>query len=181
MESADPLDAVGMRATAAEARADWRADEQHWSSAALEQWRHTRTLVDLARDHLHRGDMIALQWPGATAAVAGRVIGVSDDAVAVATFAGRVDVVVAPGTAISWRVVESATRGGSRGIAPLTFRARLLELESLACEVDIAHLDGEIVSGVLRVGRDHVQVVAPGATWVIAVSALRWVRESAPA
>jgi len=177
----DPLDEVGLRAAAAHAREEWRADEQHWSAAALEQWRHTRTLVDLARDHLHRGDTIALRWPGATAAVAGRVVGVSGDAVAVATFAGRVDVALAPGAAISWRIVESATRGGSRGITPLTFRARLLELESLACEVDVAHLDGEIVRGVLCVGHDHVQVVAPGASWMIALSALRWVRESSPA
>jgi len=177
----DPLDEAGLRAAAADAREEWRADEQHWSAAALEQWRHTRTLLDLARDHLHRGDTIAFRWPGATVAVTGRVIGVSDDAVAVATFAGRVDVALAPGTVISWSEVDSATRGGSRGIAPLTFRARLLELESLTCEVDVAHLDGEVVRGVLRVGRDHVQVVAPDATWAIAVSALRWVRESSPA
>jgi len=176
-----PLDEAGLRAAAAHAREEWRAEEQHWSSAALEQWRHTRTLVDLARDHLYRGDTIALRWPGEAAVVTGRVIGVSDDAIAVATYAGRVDVALAPGTAISWRIVESAARGGSRGIAPLTFRARLLELESLTCEVDVAHLDGEMVRGTLCVGHDHVQVVAPGATWVIALSALRWVRESSPA
>lgn len=176
----DPLLDAQLRVAAAAARAEWRVDEEHWAGAALEQWQHARTLVDLARDHLHRGDTISLRWPGSAVSLTGRVTAVSDDALAVDAFTGRVDVSLAPGLALAWRVVEQATRGGSRGDEPLTFRARLLELEAIGAPVDVAALDDEIVRGAVRVGRDHVQVVGGDARWVLALSALRWVRAPAP-
>ncbi|MFI5046346.1 MAG: hypothetical protein ACHQIG_04730 [Acidimicrobiia bacterium] len=174
------LDTAGLGTAAAAVRADWQADEEHWTAAALEQWRHGRTLTDVARDHLHRGDTISLLWAGCSIAVTGRVLGVSDDALAVETSGSRVDVHLAPSTAIAWRVVERAERGGCRGLALGTFRARLLELEAGDDPVDVA-LDGDdTLHGALQVGRDHIVVHTPGGEWVVALSAVRWVRVPAP-
>ena len=169
-----------LRTAAARVRAEWRADEEQWATAAHEQWRHTRTLLDVARDHLHRGDTIALRWAGAPAPVTGRVLEVAGDALALDTVGGQVHVPLGAGVPIAWRVVERAVHGGRRSGDPLTFRARLLELESAGAAVAVAAFDDEVLCGTLRVGRDHVEVAAADVTWVVALSAVRWVRVLAP-
>ena len=71
--------------------------------------------------------------------------------------------------------------GGSRGLALGSFRSRLLELEAAGDPVDVALAGDDTLQGALHVGRDHVLVATPEGEWVAALSALRWVRATAPA
>jgi hypothetical protein len=100
-------------AVAAALRAEWRADEHAWTRAALQQWEHDRTLVDVLRTCLHRGDTVALEFPGR--AFVGIVTAVGDDVARVATPDGSVDVYLAPTAAFVLRVVAPAPAGGQRG------------------------------------------------------------------
>ncbi|HEX5588267.1 MAG TPA: hypothetical protein VFZ17_13225 [Acidimicrobiia bacterium] len=161
----------------AAARAEWRADEEEWSAAALEQWRHGRTLVDVAREHLHRGDVIAIDLLSPSPSLQGAVIGVATDLIAVDAFTGRVDVHVAHDAPIAWRIVERVADGGTRGLDLDGFRARLLELEAAATRVEVGVATSDAPQrGLLTVGRDHVGLEDRDASWVISLSALRWVR-----
>ncbi|MET0628598.1 MAG: hypothetical protein ABW033_09090 [Acidimicrobiia bacterium] len=181
-------DGASLASVAAAARAEWRADEEEWTAAALEQWRHGRTIVDIAREHLHRGDIIAVELDGSLPGVRsgsrvlqGSVIGVADDAIALDTLSGRVDVALHPGASIAWRVVERVRDGGGRGLLLNSFRARLLELESAGQPVAVGATTVDMIHrGRLTVGRDHVVVDDDDAWWVIAFSALRWVRAVSP-
>jgi hypothetical protein len=172
---------------AAAARAEWRADEEEWAAAALEQWRHGRTIVDVAQQHLHRGDIIAIDLDGsrpdasgasgASHVLRGPVIGVADDVIALDTVGGRVDVALHPGVPIAWRVVERVPHGGGRGLPLDSFRARLLELEAARQVVEIGATTVDVMHrGCLTVGRDHVVVDDDDTSWLLALSALRWVR-----
>jgi len=182
---------------AAAARAEWRSDEEEWAAAALEQWRHGRTLVDAAREHLHRGDTIAIATAGSRLPPTGVVIGVADDVIAIESRGPladvhladvrRVDVHMVPGAPIAWRVLHRAAHGGTRGIALGSFRARLLELEMTGARVELGASIGEDQHrGSLTVGRDHVVLVDADdhdedpRTWVIALSAVQWVRPATP-
>ena len=156
MTGPDPLEHAGIGDAAASARAAWRAEEEEWTRAAVEQWHHGRTLLDVVRDCMHRGDTIALRVGAAT--VAGTVCAVGDDVVSLAAPDGRVDVPLDPTTASTVRVVERARTGGTRGEPCTTFRARLLELEASKLGVEIAMTGGDAVRGRLVVGRDHVVV-----------------------
>jgi hypothetical protein len=173
---ADPFD-PSLAELAAEARAAWRDDELEWTSAAYEQWCHGRTLVDRAREHLHRGDRIAVTARPGAVPLAGRVVGVADDALALGTAGGRVDVPLRGDRAVAWRVVERARTGGSHGAAVGGFRARLLELEAAGAMVDVgtAVLD-RVACGRLTVGRDHVVVDDGDTVTVIGMGAIDWVR-----
>jgi hypothetical protein len=163
---------------AARARAAWRDEEQEWTAAAFEQWRHARTLVDRAREHLHRGDTIALVLPGAHGPLAGQVTGVGADVVVLQGPGRAVDVRLAAGAAIAWHVVHRARHGGTRGRTVESFRARLLEREAAGEPVEVATSlhDGRCY-GHLTVGRDHVVLDdADGTTTVVALDAIQWVR-----
>ena len=179
MSTLDPRTRAELADVAADARAAWRADEEEWTAAALAQWHHGRTLVDVAREHLHRGDTITVSWAGATTRLTGVVMGVGADVVALSVGSTRVDLALHAHTPIVWRVAQRAHDGGSRGHALNGFRARLLELEAAADVVDVG-LDDEVVVGRLTVGRDHVVVVDDDLTTVVAISALRYVRPSSP-
>jgi hypothetical protein len=176
---------ASLASVAAAARAEWRADEDEWTAAALEQWRHGRTVVDLAREHLHRGDIIAIELDGsrsgARRALQGPVIGVADDVIALDTLSGRVDVALHPGVPIAWRVVERVPDGGGRGLPLDSFRARLLELEAARQPVEVGAMtvDGTH-RGCLTVGRDHVVVDDDDTSWLVAFSALRSVHAAPP-
>jgi len=61
-------------------RAAWRAEEAEWSRAALERWEHDRTLADVLRDCMHRGDTVAVDvdaqvFAGAVASVGVDMVG----------------------------------------------------------------------------------------------------------
>lgn len=157
----------------AAARAAWRADEQAWTATALAHWHHGRVLADLAREHLHRGDVIAVTWPDAPTTFTGTVIGVGIDSFALDSATTRVDLRLGSTSPLVWRVVQRAPEGGTRGHAVDSFRARLLELEATGAIVDVG-----VGTGALTVGRDHVVLERADVdtTTVVAFSAIRYVR-----
>lgn len=166
----DPLEGAGLGDLGAALRAEWRADEEEWTRAAVERWRHERTLLDVLREHMHRGDTVALRLPHVT--LTGMVSAVGEDLFAVASGDARVDVQIGERTPLVVRVVERARAGGTRGNAVTTFRARLLELETGGQEVDVATTAGDVLHGRLGVGSDHVIVD----DHVIMQPAIAWIR-----
>jgi hypothetical protein len=162
-------------AAAAALRAEWRAEEDVWTRAALEQWEHDRTLADILRECLHRGDTVALEFPGTT--FVGVVSAVGDDVVRLATADGSVDAQLGPAPACSLRVVLSARAGGGRGDpTTATFRARLLQLEGAEVQIGfVAHHDA--VYGQLGVGRDQVNLLdRDGVRRYVPIASVTWVR-----
>jgi hypothetical protein len=150
----DPLERSGIGDAAAAARAEWRTEEDEWRRAAVEQWHHGRTLLDVVRDCMHRGDTVSVRI--GTVTVTGTVCAVGDDVVSVAAPDGRADFLADARTPLLVRVVERAPRGGTRGEPCTTFRARLLELEASEEVVEIATASGDAARGRLVVGRDHL-------------------------
>jgi len=161
---------------AAALRAEWRADEEEWTAAAVAQWSHARTLLERARHHMHRGDTLHVEL-GATRVI-GRVVAVGDDVFAIDGMGGRVDLHVGPHASLGWRVARHAPSGGSRGLDVGSFRARLLELEMNETVVDLGlTIWSGSCRGRLTVGRDHVVVVDDDhVDMVVALSAVQSVR-----
>jgi hypothetical protein len=161
---------------AAALRAEWRADEEEWTAAAVAHWSHGRTLLERARHHMHRGDTLDVEL-GATHVI-GHVVAVGVDVIAVDGIGGRVDLHVHSHAPIAWRVLRAAPSGGSRGLDVGSFRARVLELEMADARVELGvSVSVGTVHGLLTVGRDHL-VVADGddAETVVALDAVRSVR-----
>jgi hypothetical protein len=157
------------------ARADWRAEEERWAQAAFEAWEHRRSLVDVARDSMHRGDAVAVVVCGHT--FTGMLVATNRDHLALRTPGGRVDLRVQPTSALVLRVVATARSGGTRGDeGTTTFRARLLELEASRARVEVGG-GGTVLSGTLRVGGDHVSLHDGGARRAyVPIGSLAWVR-----
>jgi hypothetical protein len=171
----DPLDRIDIGDAAAVVRSEWRADEEEWMRAALERWQHDRSLLDVLRECMHRGDTITVCSGRVT--FTGRVAAVGDDLLALAAPDGRVDVHCDTDAPLVVRIAERARTGGTRGDAATTFRARLLDLEMVDGEVEVGtRAPGDVVRGRLTVGRDHVIVQDGDGEAVIAVAALAWVR-----
>src|SRR5262245_41360477 len=176
MSTLDPRTRADVVRAAAGATAEWRADEAAWTATALAQWRHQRSLVDLAREHLHRGDTITVSWSDVSTTLTGPIVGVGTDVAALSAAGARVDVALGSGVPIVWRVARRAQDGGSRGHTLDSLRARLLELEACAVPVEVG-LANEIVRGRLIIGRDHLTVTDESdSTTVLALSGLRYVR-----
>jgi len=169
--AADPA----LAAEAAAARAEWRAEEEEWTRAEAERWRHQRTLAGLAREYLHRGDTVEVVAAGAV--FRGLLTKVGADWLQLETEAGVVDVSLARGVALR-RVVRARTGGRRDDGSVATFRARLLELEGEGepVIVGVPALD-EALSGQLFVGTDHV-IVTSGEIET-AVPEVSWVRRPA--
>jgi len=172
----DPLARANLGDAAAAARAEWRADEEAWTRAAVEQWRHNRTMRDVLRDAMHRGDRLAFVLPAIT--FAGRVMAVGDDVAVVETIDGVVDVNVTEHVPLVVRVLERAHAGGTRGDPVTTLRARALELEAARCDVRIGCCVAPTVfDGHVHVGRDHLAVTErDGTSVVVALTAVAWMR-----
>jgi hypothetical protein len=176
----DAFDDAELRARAAAVRAEWRADEDAWTRAAYEQFEHGRTLVDVARDCMHRGDRVALAVGDAT--FTGVVTSVGPDTARVQVGADPGDVVdVHLGAAVGvvLRVDAHPRHGGTRGTGDVGFRARALEREDDA-EVHVGIATPPLVlTGRLRVGRDHVRIVSvDGTTTHAALAAVSWIRRA---
>lgn len=157
---------------AAMVRAEWRADEEQWSRAALERWEHGRGLVDVLRDAMHRGDSIALTFPVVT--WSGRVTAIGDDAVRVDSVDARVDVRLAAGAPFVLRT-RAGTGGYLRDDGTLgTFTARLRQLDGT--NVCIGTAEGSL-EGRLRVGRDQVRLTDGGGVLAyVPIGSVWWVR-----
>jgi hypothetical protein len=160
-------------AAGAAMREEWRAEQEAATQDAVEQWRHARTLLDIARDHMHRGDHVAIVAGGHR--VAGVIIEVARDRIAVfdAPHDARVDVQVAESVPFALTVVELARAGGRSGAQAASFRARLLELEAAGEPVTIAATFGpDRVTGTLSVGVDVVMIATAVGETVIALAAV---------
>jgi hypothetical protein len=106
-------------------REQWRLEEEEYARAAEQQWAHDRTLLDVARELMHRGDTVAIEM--ADTMFTGIVVAVGGDYLQLLTSGGPVDVCIG-GTPLVLRVLERASAGGCRVIpGSQTFRARLLE------------------------------------------------------
>lgn len=174
---------AGLAAIGAEARADWRADEAMWTAAAAQRWAHARGIDDVVREYAARGDRVRVSVAEHT--FDGTVTAVGDDRIDVATRSGPVSIhtamagvrraLRAPLTIQRSRLARS---GGWRlPTAPVTFRARLLELEHPSRRVRLGvFLSGSEYVGPIVVGDDHV-VVAGDADLVVPSA---WVAYVAP-
>ena len=153
----DALDDGDLRARGAAVRAEWRADEETWTRAAFERWEHGRTLVDIARECMHRGDTVALTT--AQVVVRGVIIAVAEDTVRLVDREGEVDVQLGDHAPIVIRVVTRARSGGARSVDDsCAFRARLLEHENTR-DVELGTFaSSDVLVGELRIGGDHVRV-----------------------
>ena len=85
---------------------------------ALERWEHERTLLDVLRDCMHRGDTVALAFASVT--ITGVVTAVGRDVTLIASPDGCVDVPVDARMPAVLRVVVPARGGGGRGDATVT-------------------------------------------------------------
>jgi hypothetical protein len=170
----DGIDDEGL-AAAAGLRAQWRAEEEQWTRAALERWEHDRTLLDVLRACMHRGDTVALAFADRT--FTGVVTAVGADLARVETVDGSVDAHLGATAACSLRVITTARAGGERGDPSVaTFRARLLHLEGGVVQLGVRAPDDAVV-GELRVGRDQVSVVdRDGARRYVPITSVSWVR-----
>jgi hypothetical protein len=149
---------------ASSAREEWRREEEDYLRAAEEHWAHQRTLRDVLRDLMHRGDTITVTL-GATT-LTGRVLAVGDDWFELDGPGGTTDLRIDT-TDLVVRVLERAAAGGCRGDAgSRTFRARLLEHEMAGGPVVVGLRGGEL-RGELVVGRDQVGIgTSPPVTYV---------------
>ena len=93
MPGAFPHDGFGDAAAAA--RSEWRADEEAWTHAAVERWLHDRTLLDVVRECMYRGDTVSVAF--AERVFTGRVTAVGSDLFALELVEVRVDVFVDTG------------------------------------------------------------------------------------
>jgi hypothetical protein len=169
---ADRRPAPDLGATGAAMREEWRAEQDAAIDDAAEQWRHSRTLLDLARDHMHRGDRVAVIAAGHRAV--GEIVEVAPDRIALADHDARVDVHVVESVPLAFQVVERARSGGRSATRAGTFRARLLELEAAGAPVVITATTGtDRFNGTLGVGTDLVVITSiSGIETVIALSAV---------
>jgi hypothetical protein len=170
----DAFPPQGFGDAAAAARSEWRADEEDWTRAAVERWLHARTLLDVVRECMHRGDTVTVRVGDRV--FSGRVGAVGSDVFSLDVSDGRVDVAADDGARFLLRVDARARSGGARGDHATTLRARLLELESARCDVEIGPDLGDTVRGQLCVGRDHVVVrAAEIPDTVMPMAAVAWV------
>ena len=174
----EDFDDGDLRARSAALRAEWRDEEEEWTRAAFEHWEHGHTLVDIARDCMHRGDTVTFTTPHVV--IRGVIDAVGLDTVLVVDDDRVTDVHLVESGAIVLRVVRRARAGGTRGsAASSTFRARLLEHESMpTVELGTFTLP-DTLRGELRVGADHVRVRShDAAESFVPTSSVAWVRVS---
>ena len=162
---------------AAAARAEWRAEEEAWSRAALERWEHGRGLADVVRDAMHRGDAVTFTFAAVT--WSGAVVAVVDDVARVDTGAAIVDVRLTSEAPFVLRVratdgVDGHADGLADGMAITTFLARLRELDGTV--VCIGTSSGTL-EGALRVGRDQLRLTdGDGGRAYVPIGSVWWVR-----
>jgi hypothetical protein len=152
-------------------RAEAEEDERLAALALLRD----RTLGDVARELLHRGDRIAAVCPGRTAT--GLVIAAAGDLLTVQSAAGAVDLRLGPPVLV--RVLDRARAGGApAGRGAQSFTARLYEHEAGGGRVAIGWgpTGEEVVGRITAVARDHLVVAeADGTTAFLPLAAVWWV------
>jgi hypothetical protein len=157
---------------AASVRAEWRADEEEWSRAALEHWEHGRTLADVARDCMHRADPVTVTF--ASVAWSGVIVGVGTDVARLDIFEGPVDVRLATDAPFVLRVRSGSSRAAWTDTTITTFTARLRELDGTVVCIGTS---GEVLEGRLRVGRDQLRLTDDhGGCAYVPTGSVWWVR-----
>jgi hypothetical protein len=161
---------------AAAVRAEWRAEEDQWSRAALEHWEHSRTLADVLRDAHQRGDVVSFAFPSTT--WSGVIRGVGHDVVRIDPGDGNaLDVRIGPDVPFVLHLRDAARQAPWSRDPLTTFRARLRELDGSA--VRIGSSVGAL-EGTLRIGRDQVRVTAAdGGAAYVPTGSIWWVRPPA--
>jgi hypothetical protein len=155
-------------------REEWRLEEEEYTRAAEQHWEHSRTLRDVTRELMHRGDMTAIEVGDVT--FTGTIVAVGDDYFQLATPAGAIDVRLAA-VPLLVRVIERAQAGGCRGEpGSRTFRARLLEHEMTGRELVVGSSSGrDELHGTIVVGRDQVHVRGGTGDAYLPTAGIAWV------
>jgi hypothetical protein len=150
-----------LRAVDGAVRAEYRAEADAAASDALDDWRHRRTLADIAVEIVHRGDRVAVILPHAR--FLGTAEAVGADLLGLRTISGRVDIHISSGVPLMMQIGERVRDGGAREVATDgDFRGALLARERLG-EVTVGStLLDEPIDGTLVVGQDHVCLVGRG-------------------
>ncbi len=134
--------------------AEVRSEQQAYEAMALAaEWR-ARSLVDVARELVVRGDVVEVALPGMH--LSGTVVHAAADHLVLRSARGPADVVLA---AMSWlRVVRRMRDGGllpGRGAASL--RARMTEHEVAGVTLEVLLRDGDRVVGTVDAAAvDHL-------------------------
>lgn len=159
--------------TAAAVRAEWRAEEEAWTRAAYERWEHARTLADVARDCMHRGDLATFSVASVT--ITGVIVAVGTDLVRVATVDGGVDIALHAGSELVVRILPGHDRGTRGDGTVTTFAARLRELEG--ARVDLGVTGNDARRGRLHLGQQQVSLVDDdGIRVYMPTASVAWVR-----
>lgn len=156
-------------------REEWRLEEEEYTRAAEQHWAHSRTLRDVVRELMHRGDVIAIEVGHTT--FSGTIVAVGDDYLQLLTPTGPVDVRL-DGVPLVVRVIERAQAGGCRAEpGSRSFRARLLEHEMTDGEITVGSSAGrDELSGTIVVGRDQVRVSGGTGETYLPIAGIAWVR-----
>jgi hypothetical protein len=163
-------------ATGASMREQWRAEQEAAMKDAVESRAHRLTLQDRFREHMHRGDRIAVTVAGRRIAGVPEEIGA--DLLAVRTLLARVDIHLCPTIPFWYELVEKSPQGGHRGSdsAGGTFQGALLVREQDAHATIGTIFDADGIDGKLVVGTDHVVIVArTGKETTVPIAQVSWV------
>jgi hypothetical protein len=173
MSARDLLESRVVSDDAAVVRAEWRAEAEDWSRAALEHWEHGRELVDVLLECMQRGDAITVAYHSVTWSGVLSAVGV--DIVRLMTGTASVDVRLTPDAPFVVRRRTRSQGDGTRGDRTVTtFTARLRELEGTA--VCIGTSAGPL-EGTLRLGRDQLRLTdQDGGCSYVPTGSVWWVR-----
>jgi hypothetical protein len=150
-----------MLATASVLRETWRAEQEAAAADAVDDWRHRRSLRDLALEIVHRGDPVVAILEHVR--FFGDIEAVGSDLLAIRSVLGRVDIHLHDSVPLMLQVGERIRDGGAReSLDEGDFRSSLLARErfgevTLGCTFSPEPLDGTLV-----VGSDHVCLVGRG-------------------
>jgi hypothetical protein len=159
---------------------EFRSDAEEGERQAAQASARRRTLAEVAADLRSRGDTVAVSV--GRQVLTGTIVFAGSDYLRLRTPGALVDCPLTQPLVL--RVVQRARAGGT-GLSPGsgTFRARLLELEVEAVEVQLGtSVLGDVQRGRLRtVARDHVVFVADGGQeWHVALAAVTCVARRWP-
>jgi hypothetical protein len=156
-------------------RDELRAEAQAYEALAAKDLLRRRSLPDVARELVHRGDRVQALTGSTT--FAGVVTYAAGDLVCLRTPAGAVDLRLTGPLAL--RVVERVRTGGlPTGRGPAGFTARLHEHEASGVLLELGCPSlGDLRGRIEAVAVDHVVLrEADGQRCFVALRALAWVR-----
>ncbi|HEX5614344.1 MAG TPA: hypothetical protein VFZ83_04255 [Acidimicrobiia bacterium] len=169
-DTIDPSDELALRASL---RAEWRAEQEALIDDAAEEWRHQRTLAEVARECMHRGDRVRVVVRGHQ--LHGEVLEVGHDLLSLRTATGRVDVHLDASVPVLVQP-ERAKSGGARDVAGAgSFRSALLARETNGPVVLGTTIADDALEGRLVVGHDHVCVIDDERETFVPISAITFV------